>query len=75
MKSAKILIVSCMCLLFSVLVTGCGNWVDTGDIEKALKLCEGNGGLRHLSIFASDTAVCNNGAEFERNEWMVEKGK
>jgi len=63
----KTLIVGCFCLL----VASCGNWVNEASIEKAITLCSKNGGLKHLSIYFAEVAICNNGAEFHTTEWVV----
>ena len=56
-------------------LSGCGNWVSSKDIKKAQELCEGNGGIKHLSIFLADDVVCVNGTKFVRSRWMHQKNK
>lgn len=63
----KALIVTVMCWL----LVGCGNWVTEASMLNAIKLCETNGGLKHISIFTLDKAVCNNGAVYQRNAWFI----
>ena len=47
-------------MLVGVLATGCGT--TSNEIEKALKLCENNGGLDR--IYHNRQVLCNNGAVF-----------
>lgn len=66
MKKAKILTVSCMCLLA---VTGCFYQETSSlDIERGNHVCEGNGGLKSIRVLFNgvEDARCVNGAVFEK---------
>lgn len=57
-------------LLLLTMLTGCGGYVSNASMYNADKLCGSNGGVKHLSIWAAYTLVCNNGAEFDGEDWM-----
>lgn len=65
--------VSCVLLTTMLFLTGCGNWVTEASRNKAKELCKDNGGIKHLSIFVYDKAVCKNGAVYQRPYWFVKE--
>jgi len=73
-KKASFLAVCLTYLLVVLLLSGCGNRVQIHHISKAIELCKGNDGLKQLNIFLRDNVVCNNGAVFTREKWMLKDG-
>lgn len=55
-----------------LLLTGCGGYINQESAENAIALCEPNGGLDRISIYANFYAICNNGAEFKYQDWVTE---
>lgn len=70
-KLNRLALTASMLSVLLAVLTGCGNWITEANIKKAEELCKENGGIKHLSIFIVDKAVCKNDAIFHGQAWIV----
>ena len=53
-------------------LSACGGTLTGAETEAALELCSANGGLAHVSIYMESKFICENGAEFQAYEVLVD---